>query len=106
MTKNLKKGARFSVTLPEHYNTGVLIVEGGAKVNQETNVATDHFVLFENKGTDITLEALEDSIFLILSGKPIDEPIFAYGPFLMNTQQEVRQAYEDFGQGKFGYLED
>ncbi len=102
----IKKGGRFSLSLPEEYNTGVLIIEGSTKVNQVTDVAADHFVLFENKGEEITLEATEDSIFLILSGEPIDEPIFAYGPFLMNTQQEVRQAYEDFGQGKFGYLED
>lgn len=102
----MKKDAQLTLSLPEHYNTGVLIIEGCAKINHESSVISDHFILFENKGNEITLEAKEDSIFLILSGEPIDEPIFAYGPFLMNTQEEVRQAYEDFGQGKFGQLED
>ena len=63
-------------------------------------------MLFAHDGTEINLKANEDSIVLILSGEPINEPIVPYGPFLMNTKAEIIQAYEDLNNGKFGFLED
>jgi redox-sensitive bicupin YhaK (pirin superfamily) len=62
--------------------------------------------LFENKGEDFTIEALENAIVLVLSGEPINEPIFAHGPFVMNTREEIVQAIDDVNAGKFGYLVD
>ena len=102
----IKKGATLTLNLPETFNTGVLVVEGKAKVNAVAEAPADHFVLFKNDGETITLEALEDSILLVLSGQPINEPIAPYGPFVMNTREELIQAYEDFNSGKFGQLED
>ncbi len=101
----IKKGATVNFSLPENYNTGFMIIEG-IVVPNNTTVHTDHFVLFSNEGTDIVLEASEDSIVLVLSGKPINEPIVPYGPFLMNYKEEIIQAYEDLDNRKFGYLED
>jgi len=49
---------------------------------------------------------MEDAVILVLSGEPIDEPIEQYGPFLMNTPQEIQQAISDYNQGKFGYLDE
>jgi len=94
------------LNLPENFNTGILVIEGNAKVNNTEDAPVDHFVLFNNDGETITLEALEDSILLVLSGEPIHEPIAPYGPFLMNTKEELIQAFEDFNTGKFGQLED
>jgi len=59
-----------------------------------------------NYKNQISIEATEDTVMLVLSGQPIDEPIAAYGPFLMNTWQEVEQAIQDVNAGKFGVLED
>ena len=101
----IKKGAKVDFSLPEDYNTGFMVIEGSVLVNSNT-VHADHFVLFANNGTEIVLEAAEDSIILTLSGQPIDEPIVPYGPFLMNHKEEIIQAYEDLNDGKFGYLED
>lgn len=101
----LKEGATIDLDLPAGYNTGLLVVKGGVRINNTEEAALDHFVLFENNGSSFRVEALEDSIILVLSGEPIDEPLFAYGPFLMNTYEEVEQAYNDFNKGKFGYLE-
>lgn len=101
----LNKGADLHFSFPQNYNTGFLIIEGSVKVNDQS-VATDHFVLFKNDGTDIHLEANEDAVILILSGEPINEPIVPYGPFVMNTREEIIQAYDDFNNGKFGHLED
>ncbi|HQW44027.1 MAG TPA: pirin family protein [Chitinophagaceae bacterium] len=101
----LKKGATAILNFPSNYNTGLLVTEGTAKMNG-SHVATDHFVLFNNDGGEIEIEATDDTIILVLSGEPIDEPIAAYGPFLMNTWQEVEEAIEAVNRGKFGVLED
>lgn len=101
----LKKGAKATLNFPSNYNTGLLMVEGTAKLN-DSLAQTDHFVLFKNEGEEIEIEAIEDTIILVLSGEPIDEPIAAYGPFLMNTWQEVEEAIESVSRGKFGVLED
>jgi len=101
----LKKGANLHFSFPENYNTGFMIIEGAVTINGQ-HAATDHFVLFANDGTDIYMEATEDAIVLILSGEPIQEPIVPYGPFVMNSQQEIVDAYDDWNNGKFGVLED
>ena len=100
----IKKGAIVNFSFPEHYNTGILVIDGRVKLNEQIAL-TDHFVLFSNNGTDIQLEASKDSILLVLSGEPINEHIESYGPFVMNTKEEILQAYEDLNKGKFGQLE-
>ena len=82
----------------------MLVIEGNVEINGSM-VATDHFVLFRNEGEQIQIKATENSIVLVLSGEPINEPIAAYGPFLMNTWPEVEQAIRDANAGKFGNLE-
>lgn len=101
----MKKGAIANLKFPSHYNTGLLVVEGNVKINGSA-VAADHFVLFKNDGEEIALDANEDAIVLVLSGEPINEPIAAYGPFLMNSWAEVEQAIRDVNAGKFGVLEE
>ncbi len=100
----LKKGAKLEMSFPAEYNTGLLIIEGSAKINNSP-AQQDHFVLLKNDGENFTIESTEDSVILVLSGDPIDEPIAAYGPFLMNTWEEVDQAIQDANTGKFGMLE-
>jgi len=102
----LNQGGKADFSFPAHYNTALLVIEGSIKVNDTEIVPTDHFVLFENAGEDFTIEALENAIVLVLSGEPINEPIFAHGPFVMNTREEIVQAFDDVNLGKFGYLED
>lgn len=101
----LQAGANAVFQFPAGYNTGMLVIEGQVEINNNP-VPADHFVLFKNEAGDIELKTGENAIVLILSGAPIDEPIAAYGPFLMNTWPEVEQAIQDVNAGKFGYLED
>ncbi len=63
-------------------------------------------MLFGNDGEDFTIEASEKAIVLIMSGEPINEPIVAHGPFVMNTQTQIMQAYADMNRGRFGFLQD
>lgn len=106
MNAKLKKGGKAEFSFPANFNTAVLVIEGEILVNGTENVNTDHFVLFENEGETFTIEATEDAIALVLSGKPLNEPIFPHGPFVMNTREEIIQAFEDYNTGRFGYLED
>ena len=102
----LSKDATFSFDLPANYNTGLLAIEGKTRVNKSDELPVDHFALFANGGETITLDAEEDSLLLLLSGEPINEPIAAYGPFLMNTHEQLAEAMSEFSQGKYGHLED
>ena len=101
----IKKDAELTFNFPDNYNTGLLVIEGNIKVNS-INAHADHFVLLKNDGDEFTINATEDSIILVLSGEPINEPIVAYGPFVMNTWEEIEQAVQDVNAGKFGVLED
>jgi redox-sensitive bicupin YhaK (pirin superfamily) len=101
----LKKGATIEMSFPANFNTALLIIEGHAAIN-ETNAPADHFVLFKNDGESFEIEAKEDTVILVLSGEPINEPIAQYGPFLMNTWEELEQAIADVNAGKFGVLEE
>ncbi len=75
-------------------------------VNNTENAPTNNFVLMANDGEDFKIKAKDNAIVLLLSGEPINEPIATHGPFVMNTKQELIEAFNDFNQGKFGYLED
>jgi len=101
---NLKNGGDVPFSFLQNYNTGLLVVEGNVFI-QGKAVPSDHFVLFKNDGTDIQLTSTENAIVLVLSGEPINEPIESYGPFVMNTKEEILEAFDDLNNGKFGHLE-
>jgi redox-sensitive bicupin YhaK (pirin superfamily) len=101
----LEKAVIVDLSFPADFNTGIVVIEGSIRINDDDLAPVDHFCLFRNDGTEIKIEALENTVFLVLSGQPLKEPIVAHGPFLMNTVQEIRDAMTDFGSGKFGHLE-
>ncbi len=105
LNAKLNKNGKASFDFPANYSTALLVVEGSITVNGEEKVPTDHLALMANDGEQFEIEALENSIVLILSGEPINEPIASQGPFVMNTKEEIQQAFEDYNHGKFGYLE-
>ena len=102
----LKSNAEASFSFPSNFNTAMLVIEGIIQVNDKDVAPTDHFILMANDGEDFTVKATDDAIVLLLSAAPIGEPIAAHGPFVMNTRQELMEAFNDFNTGKFGYLED
>ena len=102
----LNEGGKAYFNFPAGYNTGFVIIEGSVKINGAEIAKADQFIHFKNDGSLIAAEALENSIILVLSGEPINEPIAQYGPFLMNRPEEIQQAINDYNQGKFGYLDE
>jgi len=100
----LNAGKSLTTEIPSAHNTVILVVSGAATVNGEKAVLHD-LVLFKNTGEEINITADEDSVLLLLSGEPINEPIAQYGPFVMNNHRELQEAFEEFQSGKFGVLE-
>jgi len=100
----LNQGGELTTTIPAEQNTSLLVINGSIEVNGKK--AEEHnFVLFNNDGEEITIRATEKAVVLLLSGEPINEPIASYGPFVMNTQDEIYEAMKDFQAGKFGVLD-
>lgn len=102
----LKCGTEAQLNFPANYNTALLVIEGQITINGSEAVGTDHLALMANDGEVFKIQATTDALVLVLSGEPINEPIAAHGPFVMNTRQELMQAFDDFGKGKFGVLEE
>jgi len=101
-----KAGETIELSFPSGYTTAMLAIEGSATINGSEKLRTNHLALFESDGESIEIEAAENSILLVMSGEPLNEPIAQYGPFLMNTQYEIAEAIDDYRSGKFGYLAD
>ena len=100
---NLKNYGNTTLSEPKNFNTAILILKGEAKVNEDKICKEGDFIIFENVEGEILLESLtEESLFLVLSGEPINEPVVSHGPFVMNTLGEILDAYKDFRNNKFG----
>ncbi len=98
-------GGEATFSLPQSFNSVALLVEGSAVVN-DSDAPTDHLVVFRNDGEGVNVTSSTGATLLVLSGEPLNEPIAAYGPFVMNTYDEIKQAFADVAAGKFGVLED
>jgi redox-sensitive bicupin YhaK (pirin superfamily) len=96
------KAATFS--LPEGHTAMIALFRGALRVNDKHDVHAAQVVQFDRAGSEVQLEASGDATFLVLTGEPIDEPIAGYGPFVMNTRDEIMTAISDLQQGRFGSL--
>jgi redox-sensitive bicupin YhaK (pirin superfamily) len=100
----LEPGAEVRLPTPRDYNTALLVLQGQVTANGSKPVSAGEFILFKNDGDEVVVESLTESIVMFLSGAPIDEPLVHYGPFVMNSVDEINQAIEDFNSGGFGQL--
>ena len=99
---HLPAGAEFSTALPARHNAFIYVYRGAATVDG-VQVASRRMGILTNtpEAEGVTLSAAEDTRLILIAGKPLNEPIVQYGPFVMNTQQEIYQALNDFGSGRF-----
>ena len=100
----LKARRNATFTPPEGHAPIVVVLAGEVEVNGTETAREAEVVLFDRNGGAVTIEASTDTKMLILSGAPINEPVVAQGPFVMNTVGEIKQAMLDFQSGKFGAM--
>lgn len=98
----LNAGADLTLQLPEGHTAMVVVLAGHVTIEGSQEASEAEMVLLEREGRDVLVQAEAASSVLVLTGEPIDEPIVGYGPFVMNSEAEIRQAVEDFESGRFG----
>ena len=97
----LQAGKRVQLPQPEGWSTLLVMLSGTVKLNGNTVLHEKEIATLSQSGSQIEIEVAEDSKCLLLAGEPIHEPVVGYGPFVMNSKQEILQAIDDFNSGKF-----
>ena len=97
----LNRDADVVLPLPEGHTAMLVVLGGHVTVNGSQAAGEAEVILLSREGGDVSVHADGDATLLVLTGEPIDEPIAGYGPFVMNTQEEIRQAIDDFNSGRF-----
>ncbi|MGV8995673.1 MAG: pirin family protein [Parvibaculaceae bacterium] len=102
----LKADSKVSLDLPEGHTSLLVVLKGRINVNGTQDAGASEIVSLSRDGGTVEIEAAGDTSLLVLTGEPIDEPVIGYGPFVMNTEDEIHQAIADFNSGKFGAMEE
>lgn len=97
-------GHAVSLAQPQGWTSLLVVLAGKVRLNGETLLGTAQMAALSAEGSEILIEADSDAKLLLLAGEPIDEPVVGHGPFVMNTQAEIVQAFDDFNRGKFGRM--
>lgn len=100
----LNAGQSVDLSQPEGWSTLVVVLSGTVQINGETVLRGKQFATLSQAGSGVLIEANADAKLLLLAGEPIDEPVVGYGPFVMNSAQEIQQAILDFNSGRFGQM--
>jgi len=100
----LRAGHATELQVPDGYTTILVNLRGKILLNETEKVDAAEMALFDRRGDSLVIAAREDATLLLLSGEPIDEPVISYGPFVMNTEDEIRQAIIDYQTGRMGRI--
>ncbi len=100
----LSKGHRVSLDLRDDYTAALFVMKGKIVVNSGEPASEGELVVFQRKGDEAVIEASADANVFVMNGQPIDEPIAGYGPFVMNTRQQIEQAFADMRAGRLGKI--
>ncbi|HBC19021.1 MAG TPA: quercetin 2,3-dioxygenase [Alcanivorax sp.] len=100
----LQDHANVLLDVPDGWNTAVIARSGSSLINEHARAAVGQMVVLSSQGNQVQIQTEAESQLLLISGEPLNEPIEGYGPFVMNTKEEIRQAIRDFQQGDFGKM--
>jgi redox-sensitive bicupin YhaK (pirin superfamily) len=100
----LRQGKRAVFESPNGHTAALFVLKGRIRIGDGETVGPGELAVLERESADVELEAAENATVLFLEGEPIDEPVVGYGPFVMNTEEEIRQAVTDYQTGKMGRL--
>ncbi|MGO3122997.1 MAG: pirin family protein [Advenella sp.] len=100
----IRQGGITEFEVPEGWSTALVVLRGTVLVNGDTVAREAQLVVLDQADRHMAIEANNDAVVLLLSGEPIDEPIVGYGPFVMNSQDQIAQAISDFNSGRFGQM--
>lgn len=100
----MNANATHTFSVPGSHNVVILVLEGTIQVGGEAVARRGELVTFERGGADVLIESNNEAKLLILTGEPLNEPIVGYGPFVMNTREQIVEAFNDVQTGKFGRL--
>ena len=100
----LNAGHKTEFVVPDGWTTSAFVLKGSIRLQGGERVGEAELAILERAGDKFSFEALEETTLLFLNGKPLNEPIVGYGPFVMNTEAEIGQAFIDFQNGKMGRL--
>ena len=97
----LSAGKPVDLAQPEGWSTLVVVLDGTVLLNGDTVLRAADMATLSSAGSGVTIEANGDAKVLLLAGEPIDEPVVGYGPFVMNSREQINQAIDDFNSGRF-----
>lgn len=100
----LRAGADLELTVPEGHTLALVVLHGLIRANGSQPVREAQMALYHREGSSFSIAAEADATVLLLAGEPIDEPIAGYGPFVMNTKDEIREAIDDFRSSESRFL--
>ncbi len=101
---NAEVGGTQQLEIPESFNAMIYLIKGTMKLKSFGIIEAENLVILEENGAKVKMSFSQDSQFLLLAGKPINEKITQHGPYVMNTQTEVLEAMRDYQMGKMGIL--
>jgi quercetin 2,3-dioxygenase len=100
----LKAGHTVAFDLSAGHTTALFVLHGAIRLDGRHLVKGAELAVMERDGSRLAFDVIEDATLLLLNGEPLDEPVFGYGPFVMNTREEIAQAINDFNNGRFGQI--
>jgi hypothetical protein len=102
----LRAGGKTKLNLRDGCTASIYVLKGKVLLNGNENANETELAIFDRKGDEVDIEAVTDATLFVMNGQPIEEPVVGHGPFVMNTSQEIRQAFVDFHYGRMGKVPD
>lgn len=97
----LNAGTTTTFSVPEGHTTAIFVLHGAVGLGETYTVRPSELAVLQRTGTELVLEAQQDTVLLLLNGEPLNEPVVGHGPFVMNSVEEIDQAFDDYNHGRF-----